>query len=42
MIKTTDILDEKDKHLRAPNKEVTFPLSKERIKLIDDMLEHLY
>ena len=42
MIKTSDILDEKDKHLRAPNKEVTFPLSKERIKLIDDMLKHLY
>jgi hydroxyethylthiazole kinase-like uncharacterized protein yjeF len=42
MIKTSDILDEKDKHLRAKNKEVTFPLSKERKKLIDDMLEHLY
>ena len=42
MIKTSDILDEKDKHLRAENKEVTFPLSKERKKLIDDMLEHLY
>ena len=42
MIKTSDILDEKDKHLRAKNKEVTFPLSKERKKLIEDMLEHLY
>ena len=42
MIKTSDILDEKDKHLRAKNKDVTFPLSKERKKLIDDMLEHLY
>ncbi len=42
MIKTSDILDEKDKHLRAKNIEVTFPLSKERKKLIDDMLEHLY
>ena len=42
MIKTSDILDEKDKHLRAPNKDVTFPLSKERKKLIKDMLEHLY
>ena len=42
MIKTSDILDEKDKHLRAKNKEVTFPLGKERKKLIDDMLEHLY
>ena len=42
MIKTSDILDEKDKHLRAKNKEVTFPLDDERKKLIDDMLEHLY
>ena len=42
MIKTSDILDEKDKHLRAKNKEVVFPLSEERKKLIDDMLEHLY
>ena len=42
MIKTSDILDEKDKHLRAKNKEVVFPLSKERKKLINDMLEHLY
>ena len=42
MIKTSDILDEKDKHLRAPNKDVIFPLSKERKKLIKDMLEHLY
>ena len=42
MIKSSDILDEKDKHLRAENKEVTFPLSKERKKLIDEMLEHLY
>ena len=42
MIKTSDILDESDKHLRAPNKDVTFPLSKDRIKLINDMLEHLY
>ena len=42
MIKTSDILDEKDKHLRAKNKDVIFPLSKERKKLINDMLEHLY
>lgn len=42
MIKTSDILDEKDKHLRAKNKDVVFPLSKERKKLIEDMLEHLY
>ena len=42
MLKTSDILDEKDKHLRAKNVDVVFPLSKERKKLIDDMLEHLY
>jgi peptide deformylase len=42
MIKTSDILDEKDKHLRAKNIDVQFPLSKERKKLINDMLEHLY
>ena len=42
MIKTSDILDESDKHLRAKNKEVTFPLTKEKKKLINDMLEHLY
>ena len=42
MIKTSDILDEKDKHLRAKNYDVTFPLSEERKKLINDMLEHLY
>jgi peptide deformylase len=42
MIKTSDILDEKDKHLRAKNTEVTFPLSDEKKKLINDMLEHLF
>ena len=42
MIRTTDILDEKDKRLRAKNKDVVFPLSEERKKLINDMLEHLY
>ena len=42
MIKTSDILDEKDKHLRAKNKDVSFPLTDERKKLINDMLEHLY
>ena len=42
MIKTSDILDETDKHLRAKNQDVVFPLSKERKKLINDMLEHLY
>lgn len=42
MIRTKDILDESDKKLRMENKEVIFPLSKERKKLISDMLEHLY
>ena len=42
MIKTSDILDEKNKHLRAKNIDVEFPLSKEKKKLIEDMLEHLY
>ena len=42
MIRTSDILDEKDKHLRAKNEDVEFPLSKETKKLIQDMLDHLY
>ena len=32
MIKTSDILDEKNKHLRAKNIDVEFPLSKETKK----------
>ena len=42
MIKTSDILDEKNKHLRTKNVEVKFPLTEETKKLINDMLEHLY
>lgn len=42
MIRTSDILDEKDKHLRAKNQDVEFPLNEETKKLIKDMLEHLY
>lgn len=42
MIKTSDILDEKDERLRNKNIDVTFPLKKEYKKLIHDMLEHLY
>ena len=34
MIRTSDILDEKDKHLRAKNEDVQFPLSKETKKCI--------
>ena len=41
MIKTSDILDEKDKRVRAKNVDTTFPLTKEKKKLINDMLEHL-
>ena len=35
MLKTCDILDEKDKRLRQVSKEVTFPLSKEDKDTID-------
>ena len=41
MLKTKDILDEKDKRVRAKNEEVTFPMSNEDKKMIKDMLEHL-
>lgn len=42
MIKTTDILDDSDKRLRAPNTDMEFPLTASEKKLINDMLEHLY
>ena len=42
MLKTSDILDEKDIHLRAKNVDVTFPLPEEKKKLIRDMLQHLH
>ena len=41
MLKTTDILDEKDKRIKTKNVDVTFPMTKEDKKLIYDMLEHL-
>lgn len=41
MLKSSDILDEKDKRVRAKNEEVTFPLSKEKRQIINDMLKHL-
>ncbi len=41
MLKTKDILDEKDKRVRAKNEEVVFPMSNEEKKMIHDMLEHL-
>ena len=42
MLRTSDILDEKNLHLRAENIDVQFPLPEETKKLINDMLEHLY
>lgn len=42
MIKTSDILDESDKRLRAKNTDVVFPLSDDKKKLINDMVDHLY
>ena len=41
MLRTKDILDEKDKRLRLENKEVTFPMSETDKKMIKEMLEHL-
>lgn len=42
MLKTKDILDEKDKRLRQVSKEVTFPLTKEDRDLIDTMIKYLH
>lgn len=42
MLMDRDILDEKDKRLRAKNTDMEFPLTKEEKKLINDMLEHLH
>lgn len=42
MLKTKDILDEKDKRLRTISKEVKFPLTKEDKELIDKMIEYLH
>ena len=41
MLKTSDILDEKDKRLRKKNVDVTFPMEESEKQLINDMLEHL-
>ncbi len=41
MLKTSDILDEKDKRLRKVSQEVVFPLSKEDRKTIQQMVEYL-
>lgn len=42
MFKKVNILDEKDKHLRMKNSDVTFPLSKQDKELLNNMLEHLH
>lgn len=41
MLKTKDILDEKDKRLRCISKDVEFPLSKKDKDLIHTMIEYL-
>lgn len=41
MFKPLDILDEKDKRLRAKAKEVVFPLSKDDKKTIQHIIDHL-
>lgn len=41
MLKTKDILDEKDKRLRVKSKDVVFPLTKEDKELINTMIEYL-
>ena len=41
MLKTKDILDEKDKRLRNISKDVVFPLTKQDKKVIDEMIEYL-
>ena len=42
MLKTTDILDEKEKILRKKSEEVKFPMTKEDKKNIDLMIEYLH
>ena len=42
MLKTKDILDEKDKRLRQISKEVEFPLTKKDKELTDKMIEYLH
>ena len=42
MLKTKDILDEKDKRLRQVSKEVEFPLTEIDKELINTMIEYLH
>lgn len=41
MLKTKDILDEKDIRVRAKNKDTILPLSNKNKEMIKEMLEHL-
>jgi len=41
MLRTKDILDEKDPRVRASNSDVQFPLNDEYKKIIPEMLKHL-
>ena len=41
MFRNFKILDEKDKRLRLKSKEVTFPLSNDELKTIEDVMEYL-
>lgn len=41
MLRTKDILDEKDPRVRGENTDVVFPLSDEYKKIIPEMLKHL-
>ena len=42
MLKTKEILDEKDNRLRCVSKEVEFPLTKKDKELIDRMIKYLH
>ncbi len=42
MLKTKEILDEKDKRLRLVSDEVTFPITNKDKKAIHDMIEYLH
>ena len=42
VLKTKDILDEKEKILRTVSKEVTFPLTKKDKETIDTMIKYLH
>lgn len=41
MLRTKDILDERDKRLKRISTDVTFPISSEYKKMVNDMIEYL-